>query len=340
MKKPIIFVCEFITAGGLSAQDIPASLFLEGQLTRDALLEDIATLNLFEIITCHDYRTQAPAIAQKSVVVEPKKFNQVFDELILEADYVWLIAPEIDGVLLELTRRCFIKQVKVIGCGEESVKTASYKSLTAEALQRAGIPTLPVYSAKNWLTMFKENPSALATQKWIVKADDGAGCDAVYIFEAKDKLAKWLSLQPVIANYICQPYQSGIDASFSMLCNAGKAWLLSVNKQHLVQQNNAFKLSGLTVNAFDDAEGNITALANKIAQMLPDAAGYMGVDILIEPGTNHVVVIEVNPRLTSSYVGLGKATGQNMAELILNCVLNPNFSCENLEKNKVEIAFE
>lgn len=339
MKKPIIFVCEFITAGGFSAEDLPPSLLGEGLLMRDALLKDIAALHRYDIVTCHDARIQAPALAQKSVAVTKNHFDQVFDDLLLEADMVWLIAPETDGVLLNLTQRCVANNVQLIGCGEQAIKIASYKTLTSEALQAAGIPTLPVFSAKNWLALFETDSALLAQNAWIAKPEDGAGCDGIYLFEKKEKLADWLRAGNASQNHICQPYQAGIAASFSMLCKSGQAWLLSANLQHLAQEESTLKLRGITLNGFEDADKAFTQLAKKIAQMLPDALGYIGVDIVIAPDTSNIFVIEINPRLTTSYVGLGEASRQNMAELILNCVLEPHFSCPNLEKNKVEIAF-
>lgn len=339
MKKPIIFVCEFITAGGFSSEDLPPSLLNEGLMMRDALLKDIAALQQYHIITCHDSRVQASALVQKSVPVMAENFDQIFDELLQEAEMVWLIAPETDGILLHLTQRCVDKQVALIGCGAQAVSISSYKTLTAEALQAAEIPTLPVFSTKNWLARFEADSALLSQEAWVAKPEDGAGCDGIYLFEKKEQLADWLRSGNASEKHICQPYQQGIAASFSMLCKSGQAWLLSANLQHLVQEECTLKLCGITLNAVENAHEKIMALANKIAQMLPDALGYIGVDIVIAPDTNNIFVIEINPRLTTSYVGLGEATGQNMAELILNCVLEPNFSCPNLEKNKVEIAF-
>lgn len=339
MAKPIIFVCEFITAGGFSADDLPPSLLNEGLMMRDALLKDIAVLNDYHIISCHDYRLQAPAQVQKSEAVTAGNFDQVFDELLLEADMVWLIAPETDGILLNLSQRCQKKNVLQIGCGLETIQVCSYKTRTAEALQAAGIPTLPVMSVEAWLQMFDQHSLSASQQKWIIKPEDGAGCDGIFLFDSPHAMAAWLRAGGASEKHICQPYQVGIAASFSMLCKHGDAWLLSCNLQHLAEQHHGLKLTGITLNALEDIGGEVAKLAKKIAQMLPDALGYVGVDVVIDPHTKEIFVIEINPRLTTSYVGLGEATGQNMANLVLACVLDVHFNCPNLEKNRVEITF-
>ncbi len=47
--------------------------------------------------------------------------------------------------------------------------------------------------------------------------------------------------------------------------------------------------------------------------------GYVGVDLILgrDPGGNEDYVIEVNPRLTTSYVGLRAAAKSNLAEAMV-----------------------
>jgi predicted ATP-grasp superfamily ATP-dependent carboligase len=62
------------------------------------------------------------------------------------------------------------------------------------------------------------------------------------------------------------------------------------------------------------------ALAGRALDALPPARGYVGVDLVLgnDPGGRDDVVIEVNPRLTTSYMGLRAATPQNLAKAILD----------------------
>ena len=49
---------------------------------------------------------------------------------------------------------------------------------------------------------------------------------------------------------------------------------------------------------------------------LPPATGYVGVDLVLgrDPNGSEDYVIEVNPRLTTSYVGLRAAAKSNLAD--------------------------
>jgi predicted ATP-grasp superfamily ATP-dependent carboligase len=54
--------------------------------------------------------------------------------------------------------------------------------------------------------------------------------------------------------------------------------------------------------------------------VLPPAIGYVGIDLILgrDPGGAEDAVIEVNPRLTTSYVGLRAAAKSNLAQVMWN----------------------
>jgi predicted ATP-grasp superfamily ATP-dependent carboligase len=67
--------------------------------------------------------------------------------------------------------------------------------------------------------------------------------------------------------------------------------------------------------------------AETVAKSFHGLRGYVGVDlVLTEKGP---VVIEVNPRLTTSYVGLRKIAGFNLAQAIINAVFEHELPANN-----------
>ena len=58
-----------------------------------------------------------------------------------------------------------------------------------------------------------------------------------------------------------------------------------------------------------------------MCRAIPGLWGYVGVDLVI--GDNGPVVLEVNPRLTTSYIGLSRSIGHNVAELLLRLAADP-----------------
>ena len=60
-------------------------------------------------------------------------------------------------------------------------------------------------------------------------------------------------------------------------------------------------------------------MAERTVKAFPGLRGYVGVDLVLTG--KEVVVIEVNPRLTVSYVGLREVAGFNLAQSVINAAL-------------------
>jgi len=336
-----LFVCEFITGGGLCAEALPASLVKEGALMRDALLADLIELDGYEIVTTHDARLAASPLVKSSLQVD-SSFEDSFKRMLTQVDLVWLIAPESNGTLLKLSEMCYESDVIYLGCEFDSTLIGTSKSLAYEALDEAKIFTIPTIAGDDFVqdTDFTVAKSlqALSHSRWVAKPEDGAGCDGIKVFDDLQKLMTWLKQGDRYLNYIIQPYQQGIAASLSMLCRAGKGWLLSCNKQHISLNSDMFNLTGITVNGMQAYWQRFETLARKIAKMLPDAAGYIGVDVIVDVESDKIYVVEINPRLTSSYVGLREAIGHNPVKIILESIKDSKFTMPVLQRNVVDVS--
>ena len=114
--------------------------------------------------------------------------------------------------------------------------------------------------------------------------------------------------------YIIQPHIQGKKTSLSCLFKEGVGWLLCVNLQQFEIINQQYQLSKIIVN-HDSNLSVYQVLVEKIARALPELWGYVGID-LIET-QEQVLVLEINPRLTTSFVGIDAALGLNVAENVL-----------------------
>jgi len=306
---------------------------------RDTLLQDLSGLGLYEITVLHDARLEPSPQAAHNIAVKAGQFKEHFTRTLGQVDMVWLIAPESEGMLLELSELCYEAENAengpiFLGSGFDTMLTGTSKTLCYEALLAADIYTLPVHAGEDVMQQpYYDSLLKLGIEKWVAKPEDGAGCEGIRRFDSLPELKDWISEDQRYLNYLAQPYQQGIAASFSMLCRNGKAWLLSCNQQHIECDGNQFKLAGISVNAMLPYWQRFETIARKIARMLPDALGYIGVDVIVEPETNKIYVLEINPRLTTSYVGLHQALNVNPARLILDCVLNDRFDMPAFTKN-------
>ena len=320
-------MCEFITAGGFNHADLPAILVYEGNLMRDALLSDLSQLP-YRISTTVDVRLRRPDFCHDCIEIDINDdVWEIWEQQIKHADAVWLIAPETDGLLKKLTELAVLHGKLVLGCGLKSIELASHKMTTYLALTRAGIPTIPTYRIENWPNV---------DGKWVVKPNDGAGCsDTLYVEKAHD-LIRWINKSNKASSHVIQPYQEGVAASISCVIHQGFARILSCNKQLIRIEDRVFKYAGIEINALQQFWHAFELLAQKIAESDMNLNGYIGIDVIVKADCS-IVVVEINPRLTTSYAGLAEATGENPAALIINSLTQADFKWPTLQRHIVNI---
>lgn len=150
----------------------------------------------------------------------------------------------------------------------------------------------------------------------MVKPDDGVGCEGSRILETKSEWQAWVTAIGDPTGYVVQPLVEGEPLSLSALFCHGKARLLSCNRQRIDRSRGGFSLRGCEVGAIRTSLSAYEDLANKLAEALPELWGYVGVDVL--RCEQELKVLEVNPRLTTSYAGLRQFLGFNPAALVLD----------------------
>jgi tyramine---L-glutamate ligase len=293
---------------------------------RDALLRDLFSLN-YSVSTSVDARLSVPENCTECVVVQPSDdVWQIWKAQIKAADAVFIIAPETDGTLHYLTQMATLEGALVLGCGLESIKVSSDKMVTSLALEAAGIATIPTYTFENW---------PKSHWIWLAKPNDGAGCSDTACFNNADDLQDWIVQNDKQLTHVIQAYQPGDSASISCVMKKGKAHVLSCNTQKIKINNHMLSYNGGVVNGLREHWQAFEIVANQIAKVLPDLAGYVGIDVIVDG--EEIIVVEINPRLTTSYIALREATGKNPAELIINTLTNPRYKWPKLQQNLVTI---
>ena len=325
-----ILVFEYITGGGLLDAPLTPSLVTEGDLMRRALIANLAELPEIQLVTTRDYRVPAAGLgAEVRWLHSRHEFEAQWSSILNEVDAVWPIAPETRGILENISRNIVMANQVLLNSRPTAISVAASKSKTTRHLAGCGIPVVP--------TLRLNEEPCWKNNKWVIKPDDGVGCEHTFLCRNGNDLKHWLEEIDDVTHYILQSYMEGVHASLSMLCRDGKARLLSCNLQNVDIQDGRFHLRGCVVNGLEDAHGEYESLAGKIAAALPDLWGYVGVD-LIET-TDGPRVLEINPRLTTSYAGLRAALGANPAAMVLDLLEGSGEPAHHsFERNRVHIA--
>ena len=303
-----ILVCEFVTGGGLRESDLPESLVREGDLMLQALVKDLMALPGLEIWTTRDDRLPgAPAGVKTTWIRGGRSIWSTLEQLLSSVEIFWPIAPESGGALERLCRLARETGCRSIASDPSTLALTASKVATTDHLAHCGLPTVAT-----WRTgQVDESPTG-----WVVKPDDGAGCEETRYFTDHRALCDWLGLLPPDHGFVIQSYVPGTPASLSLLCRDGKAWLLACNRQRITLQNATLHYEGSEVAALEAARPRFEPIAEAIAESMPGLWGYIGVDLI--DTANGPRVLEVNPRMTTSYVALGQSIGVNPAGLVLS----------------------
>ncbi|HYH17930.1 MAG TPA: ATP-grasp domain-containing protein [Azospirillum sp.] len=309
-----ILVCEFVTGGGMPPdQPIPASLAREGDLMLRALLGDLAEVPGVELVVTRDARlAPLPPGVHSITVRHPAESWALWGDLARTVDAVWPIAPETGGALERFSRLAEAAGCRALNSRADAVAVTASKAATAAALSAAGLPAVPARRVENTREPPGDGP-------WIVKPDDGAGCTDTRLLRDRTEWARW-RIGADRTGFVVQPFIPGAPASLSMLCRDGRAWLLSVNRQHVTMSGSALVYRGGVVGGLP-ATPELSGLAQRIAAALPGLFGYVGVDFIA--ACDGPAILEVNPRLTTSYAGLRRATGLNVAAAVLGLADDP-----------------
>jgi tyramine---L-glutamate ligase len=307
-----IFVFEYITGGGCAGVPMVPSLAAEGEMMLAAAVGDLLRIEAVEVAVMRDSRLELPDLPIEVHWVE-RDWYASWRDCLAQADAVLPIAPESGGILEGLCREAEAAGCLLLNSSAQAVALTASKQRTLERLAQAGIPVAESFPA--------DRLPHLPDGALVIKPDRGVGCQDIHLLLGESALTEFLEAFGDREEWVVQPYVEGTAASLSLLVGHECVCLLGANLQRVVQVDDGFLLLGCVVNGLRADREPLHRLARQICKAIPGLFGYVGVDLVMtERGP---VVLEINPRLTTSYVGLSQSTGENIVEKVLQLALNP-----------------
>lgn len=275
----------------------------------DAILADLLDLNIKRITITRDSRLADIDKPVEKIIASGNIWQQ-WQDIMNDNSFAIIIAPEENYTLYKLTIMAEQTSCTLLGCSASAVKLASSKLATSELLSRHSIPCVTTRLIHQGLDQ--------QVNKWIVKPDDGAGGEGCIFFDSLDKLNIYIDQIPSDTPHIIQPYIHGKSGSISLLCLDGECRVIGCNEQLFEFDQGKGKLKGIIINGLIDHLPEFNVLANNIVKTFPGLSGYVGVDLILSE--NGAVVLEINPRLTTSYAGLHQSLHQNPMSWLLKII--------------------
>jgi predicted ATP-grasp superfamily ATP-dependent carboligase len=318
----LIYEC---VSGGYTDKKISASIISEGYGMLRSLISDLKTAG-HQVTTLLDSRLcsfNPPMEAVETVSVSSsKELVEKLRKLSSTADAVYVIAPESGQVLEKLVELVESSGGTSLNCYIDSIKLASNKMNTYETLdnKKVKVPETVLLDIHEKTGDIKQ-----LIRDWgypvVFKPLDGVGCYGSSLIRDESDIAvavKKVAQDSLSDNFIVQKFVKGRDVSVSVFSTGDEAMAVTLNRQliTLAPPDGKSRYHGGAVPFNHRLEMEALKTAQRAVKSIRGLKGYVGVDMVL--AKDGPVVMEVNPRLTTSYIGLRKAAGFNPAQAILN----------------------
>ena len=267
-----------------------------------AITADFAAIPDVQVTTILDQRLADRSLDPRVRVTHVVAGDEagVFHRLAAEADFALIIAPEFDGILHRRCEQALAAAARLLGPTPAAVALCSDKLTLARHWDAAGVPTPP--------TLPRTDKGPPFAAPWIVKPRFGAGSHGIRIANGTEQQSH------TGGDEIIQPLVPGFAASVAFLIGPNQTVALPPCAQHLDDQ---FHYLGGSTPIPAELATRATSIARSALAGIPGLSGYLGVDVVLG---ERDWAIEINPRLTTSYLGLRQLCEGNLGDALLRVV--------------------
>jgi len=221
-----------------------------------------------------------------------------------------LVAPETQMISIKLHIQ-LKKKFILLNSSLENIRRFSSKLKTFRNLEKKRIGVVKIEKKMDNKNLYISKPTF------------GAGSLDIKIIKHKNLIMK-------SNNRVIQKFYPGKKGSFVMLCSENNFEVLCCNEQIVNINEKKISQTGLIMGGLEPFRKEIEKIGRQIYENFSGLFGYIGIDILLEE--DQWKIIEINPRFTSSLIGLGKSYGRNSLQKITNLYLENKL---NKTKNKL-----
>jgi predicted ATP-grasp superfamily ATP-dependent carboligase len=236
-----------------------------------------------------------------------------------------VIAPETEGILQSLVKSVEQTGAVSLNCPASAIGKVVDKTVLHESLKKLGVPTPETitFSVADGVAEVKRAIHGRLRFPLIFKPSNDVSCCGLSVVRNESQVAGAvgkIKRESASKRFVAQELIKGAAASVSLISSGSEALSISLNRQDVTigAPDAISSYSGGLVPFDHPLRHSAFAVAEKIVKSFRNLKGYIGMDLVLTE--DEAVAIEVNPRLTTSYIGLRRVINFNPAEAILNAV--------------------
>lgn len=310
-----LFIYEAICAGAYGL-DAPPSLRNEGWAMLTALVEDFKRVPAVETLTLLNAHCPRP-VGAMCRRIDPVHEHVAFAELAASADWILLIAPESHDCLAERCRWVTAAGKPLLGPNLSAIELTADKWTLAQHFRKHGVPTPATALLQGGACHLHGHG---ASESMIVKPRHGAGSQATFLVNDENQVLAALAAAQAEHpgdDFLLQTHVAGQAVSVSFIVGPRQTIALAPAAQTLSADGRFTYLGGWLPLPAPLARRAQT-LARQAIGVIPGLSGLLGVDMVLGSAEDGSCdwVIEVNPRPTTSYIGLRRLAADNLADIL------------------------
>jgi predicted ATP-grasp superfamily ATP-dependent carboligase len=324
-----LLVYEHISGGGCGDDQIPKNVLSEGFGMLRTIIADFKAAG-HSVTTTLDPRILGLNPLLKADSIIPVSSAQEVEEKLLEilsqVDAAYIIAPETDDLLRSLVEVVEQAGVASLNCPAEVIEKVSNKIVFSKSLKGYGIrtPETLTFNMKDSAEGIGQIIRDKINFPVVFKPSNGVSCCGLSVVKNKEQVSSAVhKIQNETSNkeFLVEELINGTAASVSLFSIDGRSVPVSLNRQEVAIETPEIASSYMGGSVpFDSLlQNEAFDKAKRIVELFPGLRGYVGIDFILTG--KEVVAIEVNPRLTTSYIGLRRVIDFNPAQAIINVVL-------------------
>jgi predicted ATP-grasp superfamily ATP-dependent carboligase len=323
-----LLIYEHVSGGGFADEPIPVGVLSEGFGMLRTLISDFKAAGHYVTATLDSRlaRLNPPLGADCVVpVFSSQEIQTAIRKSAASADAAYVIAPETGGVLQSLVESVEQTGAASLNCPANALGKVGDKTILQESLKKLRLPTPETitFSVADGLAEIKRAVPGRLRFPLIFKPSSDVSCCGLSVVRNASQVAGAvgkIKRESSNTRFVAQEFIKGAAASVSLVSTGSDALSISLNRQDVTigAPDAISSYSGGSVPFDHPLRHRAFAVAEKIVKSFRDLRGYVGVDLVLTE--DEAVAIEVNPRLTTSYIGLRRVVNFNPAEAIVNAV--------------------
>ena len=291
-----------------------------------AVTTDLAAVPGCRVVTTLDQRLKNSILGAPSGLIEIDSISTAdaervaFERWVKQADATLVIAPETDGILASRVQLVLDLGGMSLNCLPATIELCGDKLRLASHFASHGIravPTRPL-SVEGRVMPFD------VEQAHVIKPLDGAGSWLTFGIRRGDRQA-WDAALAEFAGAemthraIVQPWIEGESLSVGCLCEeGGRIEVLPIARQNLSGDRFQYQGGQIPADIPEATRAAIVELVQSACASVPGLRGYVGIDLIVTlADPQSPMIMEINPRLTTSYAGYRQLCLDNLAKCML-----------------------